>query len=73
MFSTTSHFPPVCCTTVSVPSPFELNAYPVPASNAAPSDPAPIAGVAITFPASGSDTAITRFEQTENNRRSFAS
>src|SRR5262249_664325 len=40
---------------------------------AAPSDPAPMAGVATTLPASGSDTAMTRFEQTENSRRFFAS
>src|SRR5262249_15101725 len=73
MFSRTSHLPPVCWTTVSVPSPFELNAKPVAESNAAPSEPAPIAGVATTLPASGSEIAITRFEQTENRRRLFAS
>src|SRR5439155_6947932 len=49
------------------------NAYPVPGSNAAPSQLAPIAGVATTLPASGSETAINRFEQTENSRRLFAS
>ena len=32
-----------------------------------------MAGVATTLPASGSETAITRFPQTENSRRFFAS
>src|SRR2546428_356109 len=51
---------------VKVPSPLELMAYPVLASKATPSDPAPIAGDAMTLPASGSDTAITRLPHTEN-------
>src|SRR5215813_6773818 len=73
MFSRTSHLPPDCWTIVNVPSPFELKANPVPGSNAAPSDPAPIAGVATTLPASGSEIAITRFEQTDISLRLFVS
>ena len=60
-------------TTVSVPSPLELTAYPVLASKATPSDPAPIAGEARTLPESGSEIAITRLLQTENNRRFLTS
>src|SRR5689334_16937657 len=73
MLSSTSHLPAFSATMVSVPSPFELMAYPDGGSNTTPSDPAPIAGVASTLPESGSDTTITRFEQTENSRRPLGS
>ena len=56
--STASHFPLTFLTMVNVPSPLELKARPVPGSNPAASGPWPIAGVAITFIALMSVTAI---------------
>src|SRR2546425_3068323 len=57
-------------TTVSVPSPFELNASRVAGSKAAPSTPAPIGRVARTRPLSASLTA--RSEEHTSELQSLA-
>src|SRR5205807_7128405 len=46
-------------TMVNVPSPFELNAKPVPGSKPLASTPLPVGNVVITFPLSESTTAIS--------------
>jgi hypothetical protein len=56
------------CTTVSVPSPFELNASIFVASNSAPSGRSPIGTVATTLPASPSDTTIVLLLHALNSR-----
>src|SRR5712692_8579482 len=57
-------------TTVSVPSPFELNAKLVPGSNALASTPSPIGTVVTTFPVSAFTMAITLLWHPAKSRRS---
>src|SRR5271169_477112 len=74
MDSTSENLPGASsCATVSVPSPHEANANPVPGSNRLASTPVPMGTVPTTFPVLPSTNAIILLWQPTTNRSYLAS